>query len=56
MFNFFKNEDRVNDPICNMSVNIKKTEFSTKYNGKVYYFCSKSCKMTFDANKEIYVQ
>jgi len=54
MFNFFKNEDRVNDPICNMSVNIKKTEFSTKYNGKVYYFCSENCKKIFDSDKENY--
>ncbi len=55
MFNFFKNEEKTKDPVCGMSVDKKKTEFSTEYSGKAYYFCSRSCKMTFDANKKLFV-
>lgn len=56
MFNLFKNEDKVKDPVCGMSVNIKKTKFKTVYKEKTYYFCSENCKITFDANKEMYAQ
>lgn len=53
MFNIFKNENKAKDPVCGMSVDMKKTEFKTVYNGKTYYFCSKNCKMAFDENKEM---
>lgn len=56
MFNLLKNEDKAKDPVCGMAVNINKTKFLTEYKGKTYYFCSKNCKMTFDENKEIYIQ
>ena len=54
MFNFFKNGEKVKDPVCLMSVDINKTEFKTEYNGKVYYFCSENCKKIFDSDKENY--
>ena len=54
MFDFFKNEDRVKDPVCNMSINIEKTDFKTEYNGKMYYFCSENCMEIFNENKEMY--
>ena len=54
MFFLFKNEEKIKDPVCNMSVDKNKTKFSTVYKEKVYYFCSENCKMTFDANKETY--
>ena len=55
MFNLFKNEDKVKDPVCGMSVNMKKTEFKLLYKGKMYYFCSENCKRTFEANKPAFV-
>ncbi|MEK9176030.1 MAG: YHS domain-containing protein [Patescibacteria group bacterium] len=56
MFNLFKNEGKVKDPVCNMSVDKKKTAFSSVYKEKLYYFCSENCKIAFDINKEMYAQ
>jgi Cu+-exporting ATPase len=44
------------DPVCGMSVDEKSAAAQTNYKGKTYYFCSKECKNTFDANPEKYVQ
>lgn len=38
----------VQDPVCGMEVNPEETEYSTEHNGETYYFCSKSCKESFD--------
>jgi Cu+-exporting ATPase len=38
------------DVICGMQVDPAKAAGSSQYNGKTYYFCSKSCKTKFDAN------
>jgi YHS domain-containing protein len=38
----------VKDPVCNMEVDENKTEFSSTYKNKTYYFCSKGCKDKFD--------
>jgi YHS domain-containing protein len=38
------------DPVCHMTVNKSTAKFTSVYNGKTYYFCSASCKETFDAN------
>ncbi len=38
----------VKDPVCTMEVDESKTEFSTTYKNKTYYFCSQSCKEKFD--------
>ena len=54
MFTFFKNEGKVKDPVCNMSVDKNKTAFSSVYKEKFYYFCSENCKIAFDLNKEMY--
>ena len=54
MFNFFKTQEKIKDPVCNMRVDKKKTKFSTAYKENIYYFCSENCKMTFDADKEMY--
>ena len=55
MFNFFKNGDRVKDPICNMSVDLEKTKFKTKFKEKLYGFCSQGCKNSFDTNPSLYI-
>ncbi len=42
------------DPICGMTVDEKKAKFKSDYNGKTYYFCSPTCKATFDKNPKKY--
>jgi YHS domain-containing protein len=36
------------DLICGMMVDEKKAKFTTNYEGKMFYFCSATCKATFD--------
>ena len=38
------------DPICGMMVDPKRAAGSSVYGSKAYYFCSLSCKATFDKN------
>jgi len=42
------------DPVCKMDVDEKKTNFSSEYAGREYYFCSEDCKDTFDSQPERY--
>lgn len=53
------NEETVQDPVCGMEVDPEETEYSRKYNGQTYYFCSQSCLESFDpeeANTTVYEQ
>lgn len=43
------------DPVCNMQVDETDAEFTTEYDGKTYYFCSKSCQEAFESDPEEYV-
>jgi YHS domain-containing protein len=45
------------DPVCGMSVSIKKAEkagMKSLYRGKTFYFCSNECKRQFDQNPDRY--
>jgi YHS domain-containing protein len=42
------------DPVCGMQVDERSAEATSEYRGKIYYFCSASCKATFDKNPEKY--
>jgi YHS domain-containing protein len=42
------------DPVCNMNVDEKTAKLKSDYNGKTYYFCNPSCKVTFDKNPAKY--
>lgn len=44
------------DVVCGMQVDQAKAAGTSQYNGKTYYFCSKSCKDKFDANPAQYVR
>lgn len=47
-------QTQVKDPVCGMEIsNIKKAP-SKKYQGKVYYFCSKNCKKNFKKDPASY--
>ena len=38
------------DVVCKMKIDKKTVEFKSNYKGKMYYFCSASCKEKFDEN------
>ncbi|GAA0243061.1 permease [Halobacterium noricense] len=38
----------VQDPVCGMEVNPEEADYSTEHDGQTYYFCSQSCKESFD--------
>lgn len=40
--------------VCGMRVNLKSTPPRLVYQGKVYYFCSTTCKKIFDVNPAKY--
>ncbi|MFW9793307.1 MAG: heavy metal translocating P-type ATPase [Candidatus Thorarchaeota archaeon] len=42
------------DPICKMKVDTATTDLYTDFEGKRYYFCSQSCKDTFEGDPEKY--
>jgi YHS domain-containing protein len=44
------------DPVCGMSVDEKSAPAQTNYRGKTYYFCSKECKASFDADPAKYTK
>lgn len=55
MFNLFKGKEKTKDPVCGMSVDKNKTQFSSKVNEEVYYFCSENCQQQFNAAPQKYV-
>jgi len=44
------------DVVCGMQVDPTKAAGTSVYNGKTYYFCSKACKVKFDADPTRYVK
>lgn len=44
------------DPICGMDVETKPGAIQSAYQGKTYYFCSDSCKRTFDSAPQRYAK
>jgi YHS domain-containing protein len=40
------------DLICGMNVDEKSARYKSEYKGKIYYFCSPTCKEDFDKNPE----
>jgi uncharacterized protein len=43
------------DPVCGMSVDPEHAEYRSSQKGETYYFCSASCKETFDKDPGKYV-
>ena len=48
-------EDKLVDPVCGMSVTKETAAGNYAYNGKTYYFCSKSCKDNFTKDPQKYL-
>jgi YHS domain-containing protein len=44
------------DPVCGMDVEEQKAAGTSQYQGRSYFFCSKSCKEKFDRNPEQYAK
>jgi YHS domain-containing protein len=44
------------DVVCGMEVDPAKAAGTSHVNGKTYYFCSKGCKATFDADPARYTK
>jgi YHS domain-containing protein len=42
------------DPVCGMEVD-EKHALTSEYDGKIYYFCSPSCKAAFEENPQKYL-
>ena len=53
MFEFFKK--KVSDPVCKMNLDNNKTNFSSEYQGRKYYFCSQNCLNKFNEGPEKYL-
>ncbi|ELZ32592.1 permease [Halogeometricum pallidum JCM 14848] len=49
--NVTDDEQTAQDPVCGMEVNPDETEHSTEHDGTTYYFCSQSCKESFDPSE-----
>ncbi len=42
----------VKDPVCGMEVDEKTTELTSTYQGRLYAFCSVSCKTAFEKDPD----
>ena len=51
---FGKKQSSAKDPVCGMSVDIVKAQWTSTRNGETIYFCSNGCKESFDANPSSY--
>jgi Cu+-exporting ATPase len=43
----------VHDPVCHMDITIESAAGTSEYDGKTYYFCSRGCKVDFDADPAV---
>ncbi len=51
-----KKEATAVDPVCGMKVHTDKAAATATYQGKTYYFCSKSDKTAFEKDPAKYVK
>jgi len=47
---------KVEDPVCNMTIEDKDAAASSIYKGITYFFCSIPCKENFDKNPESFLE
>lgn len=43
------------DLVCGMEVDERQASFTSTYEGRTYYFCSRQCQMEFDQDPHRYV-
>ncbi len=51
-----KAETSAKDTVCGMEVNEKTTQYKAEFQGKTYYFCSSTCKSTFEKDPTSYAK
>ncbi|MEM0382486.1 MAG: YHS domain-containing protein [Nitrososphaerota archaeon] len=44
------------DPVCGMRVDERSAKYTSIHGGITYYFCSKTCKNSFDRDPEKYLR
>jgi YHS domain-containing protein len=42
------------DPVCHMEFDEKTAKATATYEGRTYFFCSHTCKATFEQNPQKY--
>lgn len=45
----------VKDLVCGMEVDEENSPFTSRYKGRIFYFCSRSCKLEFEHNPERFI-
>ncbi len=48
--------EKVKDPVCGMEVDKDKPAATSEHMGQTYYFCSPSCKESFDKEPMKYME
>lgn len=48
-------EERVIDPVCEMTIAREEAAATAKYEGQTYYFCAPGCKAKFEEDPEAYL-
>lgn len=51
----YHEEDKVTDPVCQMSFSVAEAADSLQYKDRVYYFCVEGCRRKFEIAPERYV-
>ncbi len=51
----YHDEQKVTDPVCQMSFSVAEAAATTLYKDRTYYFCVDSCRRKFEATPERYV-
>ena len=50
------NDSQARDPVCGMYVDTATAAYRSTFEGETYYFCSASCKRSFDAAPAHFVE
>jgi xanthine dehydrogenase accessory factor len=48
-------KEEATDPICGMTVDVRKAKYRSEFAGKPFYFCCAGCKQAFDKQPDKYV-
>jgi Cu+-exporting ATPase len=47
---------KVEDVVCEMTIDPKEVAATSEYKGVTYYFCARGCKVALDKDPEKYLQ
>jgi P-type Cu+ transporter len=49
-------ERMTTDPVCEMTIDERESEFQTQFAGKKYFFCSEECRKEFEDRPDEYLE